>query len=659
MMGETVNILLVDDRPEGLLALEAVLDRPDYRLIKANSGSEALKHVLEDDFAVILMDVQMPEMDGFETASVIKQRERSREIPIIFITAINKDDQYVYRGYEVGAVDYIFKPFDPMVVKSKVGVFVELFRRREENKRQAAQLREIDRKERERQLAELELESLRRYQNLADAVPHMIWKSAADGIAEYFNQTWCVFTGLNVEQSLGQGWRAAFHPDDQKEFFRRWRQAMQARENFETECRFKRATDGAYRWCLVRVVPELLGSGEVAAWLGTASDIHDRKMIEQERARLLTAEHEARMRAEEAATRFSQLAAVLPQFVWEHDSAGNRTWVNNRWCEYTGQTFDKTQGRGWLSLLHHEDRAAVEACWGKALKLGRNFEHDYRIRGKDGRYRWFSAHGVPVRDGGGKVTRWVGVATDIQAFRDLDEQRANFLSLASHELKTPLTSIKATLQLQETAQKRGKALSPEQLKRILDTGVRSANRLSHLLDDLLDYSRVESGRLAIEPKQCDLVESVREAISSHQSTIEAEGRLTLSWHLPEKLEGFWDTARLRQVTDNLLSNAIKYSPERGKIEVRLFEDKDDVIFSVRDQGIGIALEDQQRIFNPFERAVETRHYGGFGIGLYVSARIVEQHNGRIEVESQKGAGSTFSVRLPKRPGKQTQVEQSA
>src|SRR5258706_2262 len=124
-----INILLVDDRPAGLMALEAVLARPDYRLIKASSGQEALAHLLDREFAVILLDVQMPNMDGFETAALIKQRPPSKDIPILFVTAIHQDTPFVHEGYKVGAVDYIFKPFDPYILRSKVEVFAELHRK--------------------------------------------------------------------------------------------------------------------------------------------------------------------------------------------------------------------------------------------------------------------------------------------------------------------------------------------------------------------------------------------------------------------------------------------------------------------------------------------------------------------------------------------------
>jgi signal transduction histidine kinase len=147
MSEEQVNLLLVDDRPENLLALEAILEPLGQCLIRANSGPEALKHVLGDEYAAILLDVQMPGMNGFEVAEIIKSRERSRTIPIIFLSAINKEDAYVFKGYSMGAVDYVFKPFNPDVLRSKVAVFVDLYLKQREIQRQADQLREGQKRE--------------------------------------------------------------------------------------------------------------------------------------------------------------------------------------------------------------------------------------------------------------------------------------------------------------------------------------------------------------------------------------------------------------------------------------------------------------------------------------------------------------------------------
>jgi len=139
--GAKARILLVDDRSENLLALEAILSSLDQTLVRATSGEEALKALLAEDFAVILLDVQMPGMDGFETASHIKRRERTRDIPIIFLTAINREPQHAFRGYSAGAVDYLAKPFDPWVLRAKVSVFVELYLKNRQLREQAELLR--------------------------------------------------------------------------------------------------------------------------------------------------------------------------------------------------------------------------------------------------------------------------------------------------------------------------------------------------------------------------------------------------------------------------------------------------------------------------------------------------------------------------------------
>jgi signal transduction histidine kinase len=147
MSDDRVNVLLVDDRPENLLALEAILEPLGQKLVRANSGPDALRCVLESEFATILLDVQMPGMNGFEVAEIIKSRERSRTIPIIFLSAISKEDAYVFKGYSMGAVDYVFKPFNPDVLRSKVSVFVDLFRKQRELQHQAELLREAQKRE--------------------------------------------------------------------------------------------------------------------------------------------------------------------------------------------------------------------------------------------------------------------------------------------------------------------------------------------------------------------------------------------------------------------------------------------------------------------------------------------------------------------------------
>lgn len=276
-----VNILLVDDRPEGLLSLQAVLDHCDYNLITAKSGRDALAHVLQNDFAVILMDVQMPGMDGFETTSIIKKREKSRNIPIIFMTADSKADHYISVGYSVGAVDYVLKPFDPHILKSKVAVFVDLYKKNKILQEQSETLREIERRDRMRVLHDLEVEGRRRYQNLADAIPQIIFRASGEGSVEYLNQFWMAYTGKNIESSNGDLWKDVVHPKDIPTIENKWAQARHTQNGFEVECRVQQVL-GDYRWHLLRVVPEFSGTHELVSWLGVATDIHDQKMTQQE-----------------------------------------------------------------------------------------------------------------------------------------------------------------------------------------------------------------------------------------------------------------------------------------------------------------------------------------------------------------------------------------
>ncbi|TMQ35126.1 MAG: response regulator, partial [Planctomycetota bacterium] len=184
-----VNILLVDDQPKNLLALEAILAGSGRNLIKAHSGPEALRCLLRDDFALILMDVLMPGMDGFETAALIRERDRSSHTPIIFLTAAGMSETYMFKGYSVGAVDYLFKPIEPEVLRSKVTVFVDLFKKTQEIKRQSEQLRDFEQREHERQLAEAqqrwEAERRQLEVHTARSIQQKLFPAAAPALAGF------------------------------------------------------------------------------------------------------------------------------------------------------------------------------------------------------------------------------------------------------------------------------------------------------------------------------------------------------------------------------------------------------------------------------------------------------------------------------------------
>jgi PAS domain S-box-containing protein len=277
---EPVNLLLVDDVEENLIALEAILEPLGENLVTARSGEDALRALLDTDFACILLDVQMPGMDGFETTELIKQRERTKHIPIIFLTAISKDESHVFRGYEVGAFDYVFKPFEPEMLRSKVAVFVDLHRKNKEIARQAQLLGERE-VEAERRLSE------ERYRQLADAMPQIVWTSDPDGELTYSNRRWVEYTGMAPERDQ-MSWTRAVHPNDLPHVVARRSATLESGNVFEAEFRF-RAADGSYRWHLGRAVPIRSDGGEIEFWVGTATDIHDHTRTQQAQEFLIEA----------------------------------------------------------------------------------------------------------------------------------------------------------------------------------------------------------------------------------------------------------------------------------------------------------------------------------------------------------------------------------
>lgn len=277
---EQVKILVVDDKKENLLALRAILPEPQYNLVTATSGEEALLLLLKHDFAVILLDVMMPGMDGYELARLIRSRERTRHVPIIFLTAVATDAEHMFKGYSLGAADYLMKPLEPAVVKSKVNVFVDLYRKTLQVKKQEELIREKERLEKEIEMAELRRSQEERYRQLTESIPQMVWTSRPDGTPEYFNSRWIEYTGLAPDYT--KNWLEPLHPDDRARILSDWNEKLHEKHLFEAECRVRRASDSTYRWHLVRAVPLRDSSGEVIGWVGTFTDIEDQKRAETE-----------------------------------------------------------------------------------------------------------------------------------------------------------------------------------------------------------------------------------------------------------------------------------------------------------------------------------------------------------------------------------------
>ncbi|BBD68305.1 PAS/PAC sensor hybrid histidine kinase [Nostoc commune NIES-4072] len=299
-MEPKVNILLVDDKLENLLALEAILEKLGENLVRATSGEEALRCLLHQDFAVILLDVQMPGMDGFETATLIRNRGRSRHTPIIFLTAFSTSDQMLFKGYALGAVDYLLKPLDPNILTSKVTVFVELFKKTEAVKQQAAQLVAVN--------AELR-QSEERLRSLSTCSPVGIFEIDTEGGCRYTNPRYQIICGLRAAESLEKKWLESVHPEDRERAVATWSNYICEGRDYSEEFRFQTA-HGIVRWVQVRSSPMLSGQGELLGYVGTLEDITERKQAEEVRAQVIR-EQTARAEAEAANRMKDEFLAVL------------------------------------------------------------------------------------------------------------------------------------------------------------------------------------------------------------------------------------------------------------------------------------------------------------------------------------------------------------
>jgi len=651
------SVLLVDDNADNLLALSAVLDRLNLRLVQATSGARALALAAKEEFAVIILDVQMPVLDGFETARLLRMRPAGGQTPIIFLTANSHDPTVSLRGYAEGAVDFLVKPFDPGILRSKVSVFVSLHEARRTVQRQEAMLRE-------HALEAQRRESDARYQSLAEAVPLIVWTADVNGKITYANRAWTEYVGVPPQELTS--WKHIVHPDDHPAVKAARDRARSKQAVFEAVFRVRSAS-GEYRWHVGKAIPSRDALGRLVGWLGTATDVDDHRRSE-ERARFLA---EASSVLGASLDVREVLARVCARAV---PVAGDLCAVHLRRAD--GFLREVSVAQELLERLAVPGPEQLERLGvSEVLSTGRTVT-ELQARGQEaplGLTRWIS---VPLVSRGaviGVLTLGRGAGADAGLFSEemalelaarvavaadnasLYEEaqeairlRDEFLSVASHELRTPLTPLNLKLgMLRRVAdQSTTGTLPAEQVSADIGVAARHVQRLTNLVDHLLDVTRIRAGKLQLQLEEVDLAEVVRDS-ASRLSSMATEVGSTLEVKTPERCAGVWDRMRLEQIVTNLLSNALKYG---GGRPVRLWlEDRSprDAVLSVQDAGVGMEPSVLGRIFGRFERGQSGRHYPGLGLGLYITRQIVTALEGTISVESTPGQGSLFTVVLPR------------
>lgn len=318
---------------------------------------------------------------------------------------------------------------------------------------------------------------------------------------------------------------------------------------------------------------------------------------------------------------------------------------------YTGRSFEEIRGRGWLDLIHPDDRKENERLWNRSVKTGKSFQFEHRIRNKDGNYRWHLTRAHAMRDEEGKVILWFGSNTDINTARlHLEEisrvsrAKDDFLAALSHELRTPLSPV-----LMAAASLEKDPGVPSDIRKQFAMIRRNVELEARLIDDLLDLTRISRGKLHIKPIVADIHELIGHTTEIvcgefESKQIEIEFFMEAEHHYV-----LADPTRLQQVFWNLIKNALKFTSPGGKVSVTTRNGADQrVIISVEDTGIGIDEESLPNIFNAFEQGSKSNQhqYGGLGLGLAISHAVVEAHGGTIEVESEGvNQGSRFTVTL--------------
>ena len=541
---EPVDILIVDDRPENLLALEAILEPLGQRLVRAHSGEEALRQLLTRDFALILLDVQMPGMNGFECARLIKARERSKFIPIIFLTAISKDEEYVFQGYEVGAVDYLFKPFQPDILRSKVSVFVDLYLKQRQLAQQELLLREGQRQEMElRHMREIWV-SEARFADVVRSAMDAIIVFERDGTITTFNAAAERMFCVGTSEAVGSDVRRFFPPE----------------------------------------------SGDVVARLRGAPILDDESC----------ATDQGPINHAETLTGRRATGELFP-------------------LETSVSSLD-TDGRRTYTLIARdvsERHRAEEALRQQAITLEQS-------------------------------------AADLKALNeelsrrqeDLERAmtaRSRFYASMSHELRTPINAILgySTLLLENIYG----PLNEKQVEGITRTH-KAAKHLLELVNDVLDLSKIEAGKIELRPQPVVFPALVEDLFVTVRPLADQFGSELTIEHPEDSLRIVSDPRRIRQILLNLLSNAIKFGngqPIRVVIQRR---SDGGVIVEVADRGPGIAPDDQEKIFQEFVQLGRTQLQDGTGLGLPISLRLAEMLHGTLEVESKLGSGSTFRLSLP-------------
>jgi PAS domain S-box-containing protein len=493
-----------------------------------------------------------------------------------------------------------------------------------------------------------------RFRTMVSAVPSLIFEADTDGNNIFVSDQWLAYTGMTAEETAGSGFIRAYHPDDVDDVLSQWSGAVASGMSFESKCRI-RTVDGSYRWFLNRAQPGRDAEGRIVRWAGSLTDIENLIRIEQE-----LSESEERLAGIVSTAMDAIITVDEDQRVVLFNEAAERMFGCPA-AEAMGQTLDRfipeclrcaySEGIGCFGETSGANRAMarpnaltglrtdgtefpIEAAISKIEVGGRTL---YTVIHRDitERKRAEAEHEKLAQE---QLARAAAEAAN----RSKDE----FLAMVSHELRSPLTAI-----LGYTRMLRSGPVDRDAISKVTAIVERGAKAQLHIIEDLLDSARIIEGKLRIELEPIDLVPVLETALETARPAAEAKGVKLIANFGPAPEQTLGDSTRLQQVVSNLLTNAVKFTPEGGRVELRMEGIAHHIRITVSDNGKGIEPEFLPFVFDRFRQADSSsaRRVGGLGLGLSLAKHLVESHGGTIMVASEGvGRGSTFTVTLPRR-----------
>lgn len=477
------------------------------------------------------------------------------------------------------------------------------------------------------------------FRNLVDSSPAMLWVTRPDGYCTYLSKQWYDFTGRKLEDDLGLGWTENIHPDDREAAGTEFMRCSDEQTHYEVFFRLRRK-DGVYRWVMDQGHPRYDDQGVFQGFVGTVIDIHDQRMAQQEieniRGRFLRA-----AKAVDLGIWYCDLP--FDQLIWNRE-VKNHFWLPEDVVVDINLFYER---------IHPADREKTQKAIAASIANNTHYQIIYRTTNPANpqEIKWIQAMGWTDYDVQGNPIRFDGITLDVSEEVQLRDNlmrallvRDEFVSVASHELKTPLTGLQLQTQLLKKYISRGE-LQEDKLLNVTSKTESQVKKLTRLVDDMMDLSRIQTGRLTLHKEQVSLKDLMKEILFKLAPEFEkAEISIPVP-EIPPTLVGFWDPLRLEQVLINLLTNAIRYG-HQTPITISVEMIKNCVRISIEDEGPGIPTERMGRIFDRFERATSSNEVSGLGIGLYISKQIVQSHQGKIWVENKSGSGAKFIFELP-------------